>query len=43
MKKASFVCVKTQNRLVDAECTKEMFYLFKVIRLYPKKNTIETC
>ena len=32
-----------KNRLVDAECTKENFYFFKVIHFYLKKNSVETC
>ena len=42
IKNLIFICVK-ENRLVDAECSKRIFYFFKVLQFCTKKNFLQTC
>ena len=43
IKNLIFIWVK-ENRLVDAEYSKQIFYyFFKVLHFYTKKNTLQTC
>ena len=42
IKNLILICDK-ENRLVDAEYNKQIFYFFKVLNIYTQKNTVQTC
>ena len=40
IKKLVLICVNKENRFVEAECTKAIFYFVKVFHFYEKKRLL---